>query len=218
MIKAVIVSGSEGLIGKELVGYLKDRKYRVICSDIKLQPYLDLTCMLSVSNLFRMYKICGFVNCAYPKDFESHCNYVMLSTENIITNMILRNGKDNISKSIINLSSIYGMVGPDFSIYKNTEVKQTPSWYAMAKGAIIAYTKYMATKYACENIRVNCISPGGVYNNHSEEFVKNYSSKVPMKRMANPIDICGMIEFLLSERSSYITGQNICIDGGYTSC
>ena len=78
-------------------------------------------------------------------------------------------------------------------------------------------TKWLATKYINENTNVNMISPSGVYNNHDKKFVKNYLKITPINRMAKPEDIFGLLEFLISEKSSYITGQNYHIDGGFSS-
>jgi len=89
--------------------------------------------------------------------------------------------------------------------------------YAAIKGGIINLTKYLASYLGGYNIRVNAISPGGVFNNQPEGFVKKYSEKVVLrKRMANTDDLIGVLLFLLSDASKYITGQNIVVDGGFT--
>jgi NAD(P)-dependent dehydrogenase (short-subunit alcohol dehydrogenase family) len=117
--------------------------------------------------------------------------------------------------SIINMGSIYGIVGPDFRIYEGTTMTM-PVEYSAIKGGIITFTKYLATYLADYGIRVNSISPGGVYNNQPETFVKKYEKRVPLGRMANPEDIAGGIIFLASDESSYITGHNLVIDGGWS--
>jgi len=119
------------------------------------------------------------------------------------------------SGSVINISSIYGMVGPDFGIYGNTGMTN-PANYSFAKGGIIAFTKYLATCYAKYNIRVNCISPGGLFTNQPKEFVSNYNKRTPLGRMANEDDLKGAAVFLASDASSYITGHNLVVDGGWT--
>ena len=116
--------------------------------------------------------------------------------------------------SIINIGSIYGVVGPDFNVYENTELTM-PAAYSAIKGGVINFTRYLASYYGKDNIRVNCVSPGGIFNNQTTEFVKNYEYKVPMKRMGNPEDISPAVSFLLSDDSTYITGQNLTIDGGW---
>lgn len=121
------------------------------------------------------------------------------------------------SGSIINISSIYGMVGPDFSIYEGTELTN-PVNYAFTKGGMINLTRYLASFLAPFNVRVNCISPGGVQTDSTPaNFVPNYSRRTPMQRMGKPDDIKGAIVFFASDASEYITGQNLAIDGGWTA-
>lgn len=122
--------------------------------------------------------------------------------------------------SIINISSIYGEVSPDNRIYVRKKKKGTfvkPISYCVSKGTIPNLTRYMATYWAKKNVRVNTITFGGVFNNQDEEFVKNYSSRVPMGRMARRHEYNGAILFLASDASSYMTGANLVIDGGYTA-
>lgn len=122
--------------------------------------------------------------------------------------------------SIINISSIYGLVGPDFSLYPKAEYAGKPMGvppaYAASKGGVIALTKYLASLYA-PKIRVNCVTPGGIFDNQSEDFVTAYSKKVPLGRMANRNEISGALLYLASDLSSYVTGVNIVIDGGLTA-
>jgi NAD(P)-dependent dehydrogenase (short-subunit alcohol dehydrogenase family) len=121
------------------------------------------------------------------------------------------------SGSIVNFASIYGVVGNDFTIYENTDGMTSPAAYAAIKGGLINFTRYLASYYGKYNIRVNCISPGGIFNNQHPEFVKQFEYKVPMKRMGTPKDIAPSVGFLLSEESTYITGHNLIIDGGWTA-
>ncbi len=117
--------------------------------------------------------------------------------------------------SIINISSIYGVVAPDKSIYKNTDLNTEPD-YPYTKGGMIMFSKYLASYYADKNIRVNCIAPGGLYNNQDSNFYNAYVKKVPMGRMASSEDMKGVAIFLASDASSYITGLVIPVDGGFT--
>lgn len=120
--------------------------------------------------------------------------------------------------SIINISSIYGIVGPDLTLYKGTELEGTnPPDYFFHKAGMINLTRFFASLYGKYNIRVNSISPGGLFANQPERFVKRYNERVFLERMANEEDIKGAVVFLASDASGYITGTNTVIDGGYTS-
>lgn len=122
--------------------------------------------------------------------------------------------------SIIQTASIYGVVVPDKELYRGSEYNgyeiSSPASYSVSKSGVIALTKYLASYWAEYNIRVNAISPGGIFSGQNNEFVNKYSNKVPLGRMCSEQDIIGTIIFLSSNASSYITGQNIIIDGGFT--
>ena len=117
--------------------------------------------------------------------------------------------------TIINIASIYGEVGPDWRLYEGTSMGN-PAAYAASKGGLIQLTRYLATTLA-PKIRVNAISPGGIFRGQEKTFTKKYCSRVPMKRMATEGDFRGALVYLASELSSYVTGQILNIDGGWTS-
>ena len=125
--------------------------------------------------------------------------------------------KNNLSGSIVNVASIYGVVGNDFTIYENTNGMTSPAAYSAIKGGVINFTKYLASYFGSYGIRVNAVSPGGIFNNQNKTFVEQFEYKVPLKRMAKPEEISPSITFLLSDESSYITGHNLIVDGGWTS-
>ena len=115
--------------------------------------------------------------------------------------------------SIVNIASIYGMYGPDWSLYEATNMSN-PAAYAASKGGLIQLTRWLATTVSPE-VRVNSISPGGIFRNQPKEFVKRYEAKTPLGRMANEEDFRGVIAYLTSDLSRYVTGVNIAIDGGW---
>lgn len=118
--------------------------------------------------------------------------------------------------SIINIGSIHGMVSGDPRIYTDCS-RKTAECYGASKAAIIHMTKYFAVHLAEFGIRVNCISPGGVFNHQGKDFEANYNYRTPMGRMANETELAGTAVFLASAEAAYITGQNIAVDGGWTA-
>ena len=116
--------------------------------------------------------------------------------------------------SIINIGSMMGMFGPDLSNYEGTTMGNPPPDYFFHNAGLLNLTKYMAQILAGKDVRVNCISPGGLFNNQPERFLENYTKKVPLRRMANQDDIKGLIVLLASQAGAYINGENILMDGG----
>ena len=121
--------------------------------------------------------------------------------------------KSSKNGSIVNIASIYGMYGPDWGLYEGTSMSN-PAGYAASKGGLIQLTRWLATTISPE-VRVNAISPGGIYRNQPGEFVKRYESKTPLGRMANEEDFRGAIAYLTSDLSRYVTGVNMAVDGGW---
>jgi len=117
--------------------------------------------------------------------------------------------------SIINFGSIYGIVAADQSIYGDSGWNSSPA-YAASKAAIIHLTHYLAKYWGPRNVRVNSVSPGGVFNDQDAGFIQRYSAKTPMGRMADRTDVTGAVLFLASDGAAYVTGQNLAIDGGFS--
>ena len=126
---------------------------------------------------------------------------------------VLKNSGDG---SLINVASIYGIIGPDHRLYHDQPFRSFPA-YSASKAGIIGLTRWLATWWAKDGIRVNCVSPGGVYNDHNESFTAAYGSRTPMGRMAKRDEITGVLIYLLSDSSRYCTEQNLIVDGGFTA-
>jgi NAD(P)-dependent dehydrogenase (short-subunit alcohol dehydrogenase family) len=123
--------------------------------------------------------------------------------------------------SMVLFSSMYGMVSPDPKPYEGTSMNKNPIEYGVGKAGIIQMTRYLAVHYGKQNVRVNCISPGPFPNpnvqKNNPEFVKRLAEKVPMGRFGKQEEIAGTVAFLVSDLASFVTGQNIAVDGGWTS-
>lgn len=182
-----------------------------------------------VGEISKAGKIDVLVNNAYPRNqnygrrfeditWEDWCDNVNTHLGGYfnVTQKVAAAMQKQKSGSIINMGSIYGVVGPDFSIYEGTTMTM-PAEYAAIKGGLINFTRYLATYLAPYQIRVNAVSPGGIFNGQDERFVKRYEANTPLGRMGSAQDITGAIIYLASEASSYMTGQNLIVDGGWTA-
>jgi NAD(P)-dependent dehydrogenase (short-subunit alcohol dehydrogenase family) len=238
--KIVVVTGGSGLLGKALIHHLKELGAIVINLDLILDGsetenniHCDVTNELSVEQTINKIvqkhgKIDGWINNAYPRTSDWGNKFEEISLESWRTNVdlqlnsvflccqkVLKVMKIQEFGSIVNIASIYGINAPDFSIYNGTQMTM-PAAYSAIKGGVINFTKYLASYFGPTGIRINSVSPGGVYSNQNELFVKQYESKVPLKRMAHPTDIAPSISFLISDEAGYITGHNLIVDGGWT--
>ena len=148
---------------------------------------------------------------SWQKNVDIQMNSYCLLTREVAELM----KENSIKGSIINCGSTYGVVGPDFNIYEGTELT-SPAAYAAIKGGVINFSRYAASYYGKYGIRINCLCPGGIFNNQNETFVKNYEKKTPLRRMGKPDDIAPAVLFLASDAASYVTGAIIMIDGGWT--
>ena len=237
--KVIIVTGGSGLLGREIVSDLILKGAVAINSDInedtdlnnntfKIDITIEKSIIDSIEIISKYYgKIDGLVNNAYPrtedwgtkfediryeswqKNVDIQMNTTFLFIQKLMPELLRTKG------SIVNMASIYGVVGNDMTIYENTNIG-TAAQYSAIKGGIINLTRYLASYYGKQGVRLNCVSPGGIFDNQDALFVSNYEKKVPLGRMGTPNDIAPVVSFLLSEEAKYITGQNIIVDGGWT--
>lgn len=239
--KVVILTGSEGLIGSSISDYLKKQEVVLVKADIAFKDQSENQFICNITKPEELYslveqvmhqfgRIDGLINNAYPRTddwgnkfenipFESWSRNVEMQLNSCfqLCQLVLPIMKDQGNGSVINISSIYGVVGNDFTVYENTGGMTSPAAYSAIKGGIINFTRYLASYYGEFGVRVNCVSPGGVFNHQNENFVTQFEKKVPLKRMARPEEIAGPIGFLLSEEASYVTGHNLIVDGGWTA-
>ncbi|MDR9431809.1 MAG: SDR family oxidoreductase, partial [Natronomonas sp.] len=169
------------------------------------------------------------VNAAYPRQDGYSGRYENLVLEDWWTNVDLHLTSyfyasycasrvmmdQDTGGSIVNLGSIYGVQGPDFTVYEGTGITNSVE-YAAIKGGIINLVRYMASYLGEHGVRVNAVSPGGVFDGQDETFVDSYEQRTPLGRMANPDDVAGPVVFLAADASAYVTGHNLVVDGGWT--
>lgn len=243
----VIVTGCLGLLGRSLTKKLIEDGYFVLGIDLKKNFFnhdkflyfkCDLTKENQIKNLFRFISkkklnIVSLVNNAaldHKVQVKQKFNFtkynynkwkevmnVNINSVFLVSKYICKIFEKKNSGTIINVSSTYGLVAPDNTIYKHSFNFKKSIDYPTSKSAIIGFTKSLASYYSKKNIRVNCICPGGIEANQSKKFIKEYSKKTILGRMADVDEISNGIIFLISEKSSYITGSTLIVDGGWTT-
>ena len=222
----IIITGASGLIGSFLAQKFAEDHNQVISLDLKLGH--DLTDEIFVKEFFCKCKADAVIICHAIDDkielkrVESNIMNIeiasiakmfdinVLSAFSVAREYVRNNPKG----SVLFFSSIYGERSPRHKIYG--ESKKSIG-YGISKAAIINMTKYLAA-YCAPNFRFNCLVPGGITANETVEFRENYSTLVPLGRMMNVAEIYGIVNYLTSESSSYVTGGIYSIDGGYLSC
>lgn len=221
----------------EKKGLLNKNQLHYVNADISNKQDLSK----KINNLSENLKltISGLVNCAAKDFIPSREDAVAtrddlldldefkktidlnVTSQIIVTDIIAKLMITNGGGSVINISSIYGMLSPKQEIYNhivnNGEVYKKPLSYSVSKSALFNLTRHLATLWAKDNIRVNTVTFGGVENNQDKEFIEKYSENVPLGRMANATDYSGVVIYLLSDNSKYVTGANFVVDGGWSS-
>jgi len=245
MKKLVIISGGLGVLGQSFAKILAKDNYEILLLDVKktgskkkiVGEYFkcDIAKENDIAKLGKyLYAskpfIQGLINNAscQPKGFLNELeNYhvetfkkvleVNLLGSFLLTKMVIPFMKKQKFGSIINIGSIQGIVAPTFKIYKQSNIT-SPLVYSIAKSGIIHFCRWVAAKYGKWNIRCNAVSPGGVNDSQKggSDFVLTYSSNTPLGRMAYSRDVAEAVKFLISNKSAYITGQNLVVDGGWT--
>ncbi len=224
--KTIIIDIDEGK-GRKLENEINKQGFTAFFEKIDTADLENIDDCLE--KLIKKYKgLDVWVNSAYPrtkdwgnkvenlninswrKNVDMHMNSYIWISRKVCLMMKNRGGG-----SLINLGSIYGVQGNDFSVYEGTDMT-SPMPYAAIKGGIINSTRYLASYFGKYNVRVNSVCPGGIFNNQDPKFVKNYSKKTPLKRMGYPKEIASVVLFIASDASSYITGETLMIDGGWT--
>jgi NAD(P)-dependent dehydrogenase (short-subunit alcohol dehydrogenase family) len=196
--------------------------------DVLIHKHEHLDCLINAAafamknlkeggkNFFAPYEKYELAN--WQKSIDVNLTGTFLVTQTV--GKLMKKAKKG---SIINIASDVALISPDHRIYmQDASIDydgvdfNTPAAYSVSKAGILALTRYLATYWAQDGIRVNSISPAGVYRNQDSEFVKVLSTRIPLGRMANPEELKGPVVFLCSEASSYMTGTNIVVDGGRT--
>jgi len=235
-VKAVVENNGVGIIAdindevglkikEELSKKLKTERIDFVKLDITSEESLKLT----LEQIDKDYgRIDALVNSAYPRNKNYGRNFFDVAYNDFVENLGLHLGGYFLSSqqfafyfknqgygNIINISSIYGVIPPRFEIYEGTSMTN-PVEYAAIKSAIIHLTKYMAKYFKGMNIRVNSISPGGIFDKQPDSFLYAYKKHSLNKGMLDAKDLKGTLVFLLSDMSVYVNGQNIVVDDGWT--
>lgn len=249
--KKIFILGGSGLIGLPIVKNLNLLGAKLIILDIKKDPRLpknniffkfDCSKLSNIETKFKsILKKFGcpdvFINCSYPRTADwSKSSFKKISFKNMQKNIDLQMNtyawlskltaetmvKSRVRGNIINLGSIYGLLGQDLTVYEKTSMEENMT-YSLIKGGLVNYTRQMASYYGSYGIRVNNICSGGLKghvagksNYQEKNFIKNYSKKVPLKRLGAPEEVANVVTFVASDAASYVTGANVVVDGGWT--
>jgi len=243
--RVVVVAGGAGRIGPAVCRALADHGAEVVVADVDPQAgravadeadgtflECDVTDDAAVAALFEHVtdefgRLDAQVNMAYPRDetygerFEERpiedwrrqIDAQLTSYAALCRGAIERMDDGG---AVVNFGSTYGIQAPDFSVYRGADMPPSPAHYSASKGAILNLTRYLASYLGERGVRVNAVSPGGVFDDQPEAFVERYEANTPLGRMADPEDVAGAVVYLVSDAAAYVTGHNLVVDGGWT--
>ncbi len=237
--KTVLITGCEGQLGRACAAHLGRSGWRVIGFDLAPSSTMEEVRYLQVdiTSQGRVRaavedlaaggeRVDALINNAGTAVFtpfedrtEAEIDTVMdvnlkgtVLVTQAVFNRFFRPRRDG---AILNIGSIYGVAAGDMRLYEEGD-RRTPEIYGATKAAVIHLTRYWAAYMAPHGVRVNCLSPGGIRHRQTAGFIRRYEAKVPMGRMGEPEDLFSTLDYLIDERSRYVTGQNIVVDGGFT--
>lgn len=235
MKKNAIVTGANGKIGRTFVDFLVAKGYFVYAVDLKIEELknsenvelvqLDITDEESVHDFFlSVHNLSVLINNAgigvfTPFEDRTAAEFKKVMEVNLLGSFLMSQAAVKIMKErgggkIVNIASVYGSTSSDERIYGDSG-RNNSEVYSATKAGVINLTKYMAAHFGKYNIQTNAISPGGIYNQQSIDFVRNYEYKTPMQRMGNVEDLLSTLLYLISDDTAYTNGQNVSVDGGF---
>lgn len=239
--KVILLTGGQGFLGQQFAAALREAGGTVVSADVAdgADVNMDVTDKASIASaltetIVRHGKLDVVINNAaidpkfdasadqnstqfenYPEELLDQSLRVNLKGYVLVAQAAVKEMLQQGSGHIINVSSIYGLVGPDQRIYPNGT--QKPVDYAVTKGGVRMLTKWLATTYGAKGIRANTYTLGGVFKGHDQAFQDNYGSRTPLGRMMQPEEVGAPLAFLVSDASSYMTGAELVIDGGWSA-
>ena len=236
MARKILITGAAGQLGRMYVGHLADNPSNIIFAVDKLTEVpsdwghnvsyypVDLTNTAEVDDLISKIGVVDvLLNNAgigvftdllerTEEEFDAVFSVNVKSTF-FLTQRVLRLMLERHRGLIINTGSVYGSVSSDYRIYGDSG-RNNSEIYSMTKAAIIAFTRHLAASYGHLGVRSNCLSPGGVQRQQTDDFISAYSDKTPLTRLCKDLELLPAIDFLLDERNTYLNGHNLIVDGG----
>lgn len=240
--KSFLIFGANGLLGKKLTEELLSHGAKIYAADInfskdKVFQHKNLKVLnININNLDQVEELFkgdirfdGAVNCTYPRNNNYGKSFFDVAVEDFNENISMNLGgvflfsrccanyfiKRKTPFSLVNIASIYGVISPKFEIYDDTKMTM-PIEYSAIKSSLIHLSKYITSYINNSDFRINCVSPGGIFDNQEKNFLEAYKRNTFGTGMLEAEDVCGTVLFLLSDASKFINGQNIVVDDGFS--